>query len=322
MDFQDVAAKILTFVGDADNVERVMICLTRLRITVKNTESVCFDELRNTQGVLGVVGRKQNVIEVVFGPTAEIESIANEFANLSHVDLDTLDIPSHTTLEPIKLESVIDSDSRAALENIVAANKEPGYKISAGRKQSYRAQQQAAINDGRLVPEDIDALKAFLNDRDEKPKHMHLKQGKSVLVINGPNINMLGTREPNLYGRDDYAALLRICKAAAVEAGFSDIRCFQSNHEGALVDEIQSALGVYDGIVINPAAYTHTSIAILDAVKAVALPCVEIHISKVEEREDFRQVSYVRQACFETITGLGLEGYRKAILDLAKELGM
>lgn len=90
----------------------------------------------------------------------------------------------------------------------------------------------------------------------------------------------------------------------------------------AVVDEIQNALGVYDGIVINPGAYTHTSVAILDAVKAVSLPCVEVHISKVEEREDFRQVSYIRTACFETITGLGIEGYRKAILDLANELGM
>ena len=169
----------------------------------------------------------------------------------------------------------------------------------------------------------MDALRAFLDEGTKaaasaKPE----KGGKSVLVINGPNINMLGIREPSIYGKADYAALVRTCKAAAAEAGFSGIRCFQSNHEGAIVDEIQAALGTYDGIVMNPAAYTHTSIAILDALKAVSLPCVEVHISRVEDREDFRQVSYVRQACFETITGMGLEGYRKAILDLAARLGM
>ena len=142
-----------------------------------------------------------------------------------------------------------------------------------------------------------------------------------LLILNGPNLNLLGLREPAIYGTQNYAALEAFCKAACREAGFG-CKVFQSNHEGALVDEIQAALGTYDGIVMNPAAYTHTSVAILDALKAVSLPCVEIHISRVEDREDFRQVSYVRQACFETITGMGLEGYRKAILDLAARLGM
>ena len=142
-----------------------------------------------------------------------------------------------------------------------------------------------------------------------------------LLILNGPNLNLLGLREPAIYGTQNYAALEAFCKAACREAGFG-CRVFQSNHEGTLVDEIQAALGTYDGIVMNPAAYTHTSVAILDALKAVQIPCVEVHISKVEEREDFRQVSYVRKACFETITGLGIEGYRKAILDMAAHLGM
>ncbi|MBM6778014.1 type II 3-dehydroquinate dehydratase [Collinsella tanakaei] len=133
------------------------------------------------------------------------------------------------------------------------------------------------------------------------------------LVINGPNLNMLGVREPDIYGRQTYDDLVAICKKAATELGYDEVEVFQSNHEGAIIDKIQEALGTFDGIVINPAAYTHTSVGILDALKAVALPAVEVHISAVEEREDFRQVSYARAACFATITGEGLEGYAHAL---------
>ena len=138
-----------------------------------------------------------------------------------------------------------------------------------------------------------------------------------LLVINGPNLNMLGIREPDHYGRETYGDLIRKiqnhCEQKRVE-----VTCFQSNHEGALVDEIQKAYGMMDGIVINPGAYTHTSIAILDAVKAVGIPTVEVHISKVEEREDFRKISYVRLACVKTITGHGTDGYIEAIDYLAE----
>ena len=147
-------------------------------------------------------------------------------------------------------------------------------------------------------------------------------EGARVIVINGPNINMLGIREPKIYGSQSYQALLQLCQEAAKDAGFAECSCFQSNHEGDLVDAIQDAYGSYDGIVINPGAYTHTSIAILDAAKAVGLPMVEVHISKVDEREDFRQLSYIRAACFETVCGLGIEGYRKAIYDLAEKIGL
>ena len=133
-----------------------------------------------------------------------------------------------------------------------------------------------------------------------------------ILVINGPNLNMLGIREPAHYGRETYEDLVEkiqtYCTTKGVEVSF-----FQSNHEGALVDEIQKAYGVMDGIVINPGAYTHTSVAILDAVKSVSIPTVEVHISKVEEREDFRQISYVRLSCVKTITGHGTDGYLEAI---------
>ena len=136
-----------------------------------------------------------------------------------------------------------------------------------------------------------------------------------LLILNGPNLNLLGLREPAIYGTQNYDALVRFCQDACRAAG-AECKVFQSNHEGALVDEIQAAYGVYDGIVINPAAYTHTSVAILDALKAVAIPAVEVHLSDVTQREDFRQISYARLACVKTFMGLGFDGYRQAILFL------
>ena len=134
-----------------------------------------------------------------------------------------------------------------------------------------------------------------------------------ILVLNGPNINMVGIREPSIYGAQTYEELCRTIDAAGEEFGV-EIERYQSNYEGDLVTKIQQAYGVFDGIVINPAAYTHTSIAILDAVKAVGIPTVEVHLSKVSEREDFRQISYIRLAAAATITGKGFEGYGEAIL--------
>ena len=136
-----------------------------------------------------------------------------------------------------------------------------------------------------------------------------------ILVINGPNINMLGIREPGIYGKNTFADLLALLERTAREEGV-EIEQFQSNHEGDIVDKIQWAYGKIDGIVINPAAYTHTSVAILDALKAVSIPAVEVHISDVDAREAFRQVSYAGLACVKTIKGHGLEGYREAVLYL------
>lgn len=133
-----------------------------------------------------------------------------------------------------------------------------------------------------------------------------------LLIINGPNINMLGIREPDIYGNEGYAALCERVRAYALENGI-EAEIYQSNHEGALIDKIQAAYGTADGIVINPGAYTHTSIALLDALKAVALPAVEVHISDLSLREPFRQTSYVRAACIATIVGHGLDGYTEAM---------
>lgn len=140
-----------------------------------------------------------------------------------------------------------------------------------------------------------------------------------ILIINGPNINMLGIREKNIYGTGTYEDLVSSCKNWAEELGV-EVSFFQSNHEGDLVDAIQGAYQKIDGIVINPAAYTHTSVAILDALKAVSIPAVEVHISDVSKREDFRQISYVRQYCFKTIAGLGFEGYKEAMKALQSEI--
>lgn len=142
----------------------------------------------------------------------------------------------------------------------------------------------------------------------------------NILVLNGPNLNMLGIREPGIYGQQTFADLLALLERTATEADVQ-ITQYQSNHEGDLVDKIQWAFKKMDGIVINPAAYTHTSIAILDALKAVALPAVEVHISDVDAREPFRQISYAGLACVKTIKGHGLEGYREAILYLKEHFG-
>ena len=139
-----------------------------------------------------------------------------------------------------------------------------------------------------------------------------------ILVLNGPNINMLGIREPGIYGKQTFADLLDSISQTAKETGI-EIDQYQSNHEGDLVDKIQAAYGKYDGIVINPAAYTHTSVAILDALKSVSIPAVEVHISDIDSREAFRQISYAGMYCEKTIKGQGLDGYRQAIAYLIEK---
>lgn len=139
-----------------------------------------------------------------------------------------------------------------------------------------------------------------------------------ILVINGPNLNMLGIREPGIYGKSTYADLCRLLEQIAKDLGM-EVEIYQSNHEGDLVDKIQWAYGKIDGIVINPAAYTHTSVAILDALKAVSIPAVEVHISDVDARESFRQISYAGLACVKTIKGHGFAGYQEAMAFLKEQ---
>ncbi len=137
-----------------------------------------------------------------------------------------------------------------------------------------------------------------------------------ILVLNGPNLNMLGIREPEHYGTQTYAELITMIEAEGARLGVT-VECYQSNHEGDLVDKIQAAYGKADGILINPAAYTHTSVALLDAVKAVQIPTVEVHISDPDTRDEFRKISYIRQACIATVKGKGFAGYLEGLQILA-----
>ena len=277
--------------------------MTRLRILTEDPSLVDTEQLSAAQGVLGFVRRGSNAIEVVFGP-GKVEGVHKELVGL-------------TGVEPVDdLFEEMGSEPEAPM--LVKITPNPLRDAARYQKDEERASRAAAQDD---APADtVDDLVNLLSKVPETTPT--LDAPARVLVINGPNINMLGIREPDIYGHDSYQSLLRLCQDSARDAGFTSCSCFQSNHEGDLIDAIQDAYGTYDGIVINPGAYTHTSIAILDAAKSVGLPMVEVHISKVDEREEFRQVSYIRAACFETVSGLGIEGYRKAIFDLAEKLDL
>ena len=311
MDRQQIAEEVLAAIGGKDNVTANDICMTRLRLVTEDPTLVDTDQLSSARGVLGFVRRGENGFEVVFGP-GKVEAVHDAIAHITGIDSseDVFDalggtqptsIRVHITPNPLRAAAITQRDEDESLDAPAP---------------------DAAPTVAELVSllDELEPSHASDDLDDEgEPLEPHAPR---VLVINGPNINMLGIREPDIYGKETYQALLRLCQDASREAGFAECTCFQSNHEGDLIDAIQDAYGSYAGIVINPGAYTHTSIAILDAAKAVGLPMVEVHISKLDEREEFRQVSYIRAACFETVVGLGIEGYRKAILDLASHIGL
>ncbi len=309
MDRRQIAEEVLAAVGGRDNVTGNDICMTRLRIITENPSLIDTEQLSSAHGVLGFVQRGTNGIEVVFGP-GKVEGVHEELVELTGIDSSedafdgTLGLSRGTSLHV----HITPNPLRAAALSQHGA--------SEGARDD---EERASVEDLVSLLDDMDQEDAAAPEEDAETQD---GAGRRVLVLNGPNINMLGIREPDIYGHDSYQSLLRTCHEAAREAGFDACTCFQSNHEGDLIDAIQDAYGSYAGIVFNPGAYTHTSIAILDAARAVELPMVEVHISKVDEREGFRQVSYIRAACFETISGMGVEGYRKAIHDLAAHLGM
>lgn len=298
-----IAKEVLDAVGGKANVTGNDICMTRLRIKTEDPSLVDTDQLTATRGVLGIVQRGKGGIEVVFGP-GKVEDVHEALADLTGIE------SSETGFSdggPSRMDVIVSSHAEAADED-TAVDDDEDDDLSSVESLVSLLDADDETSEKKPEPSCGDAVE------DVEPV--------SVLVLNGPNINMLGIREPGIYGSESYTDLLQLCQDTAAEVGFDRCTCYQSNHEGDLVDAIQDAMGKYDGIVINPGAYTHTSIAILDAAKAVRLPIVEVHISKVEEREEFRQVSYIRQACFETITGMGINGYRKAILDLAEKLDL
>ena len=314
MDRKLIAEEVLAAVGGKENVAANDICMTRLRILTENPSLVDTEQLSSARGVLGFVRRGSNGFEVVFGP-GKVEAVHEALVDLTGVQ------PSEDAFDDLPA-----TDQPRAIKVHISPNALRDAAIS------QRDDESADEEDAGSAESSVEELVSMLGDIEEAEEAGEPeaeggvaetdRSSARVLVINGPNINMLGIREPDIYGHDSYQAMLRTCHEAAKEAGFAECTCFQSNHEGDLIDAIQDAYGTYEGIIINPGAYTHTSIAILDAAKAVGLPMIEVHISKLEDREDFRQVSYIRAACFETITGLGVEGYRKAMLDMAAHLGL
>lgn len=301
---QKTADKILAAIGGNENLRACGICATRLRILVHDVAAVNLDNLANIHGILGVFKKGIYGLELVLGPrlvTAVSDAIYHSTGIRSSIsELAGFNIPSGKTGITVSV-----SEAPAA-EAEHEATPQPATDTDEEDEDPALDEMLLSIKEDEL-------------DDDEDDEDILTR---SLLVINGPNLNMLGLREPDIYGKESYEQLVELCQDAAEEAGFDTCECLQSNHEGDLVDFIQDAYGVHDGIVINPAAYTHTSVALLDALKAVQIPTVEVHISDVDSREAFRQTSYVREACIATISGHGFEGYREAIELLAQHLGI
>ena len=288
MDSNAIAREILNAIGGSKNLTHNEVCMTRLRLSINDMTLIDHEQLATATGVLGIVGKGSNGLEVVFGPN--LVGQVNDALN-------------HILGEPEKTFCSLD-EKRS--DNPAQHNEEVDELIS------LLAQKNTLDQD----EEDFDGLVSDL-DADDFEDDL---EAPRLLIINGPNINMLGIREPEIYGKADYRTLIETCKEEALSQGFSDCVCYQSNHEGDLVDAIQDALGSYDGIIINPAAYTHTSVALLDAALAVQIPMIEVHLTDISTREDFRQISYIKDACFATVAGKGINSYREAIQLMAVHL--
>lgn len=327
MNYANVASHILDNIGGKQNVLTSTICMTRLRISLSNSALVNEDEISALDSVLGIVPRGDHGIEIVFGP-AVVDQVYQSFALLVGTKNNEATPPERphgamrVHISPARRQSFT-----AQAQALMGTTKQKTHSgaHSLGGFASTATQDFGAHDDISSLVAALDSVQASHTHASFPSAHKHTAQTqrvahKKILVLNGPNINMLGIREPHIYGAQTYADLINLCHDEASKLGFEECNCYQSNHEGDLVDEIQHAYGIYDGIILNPGAYTHTSIALLDALKAVQIPCIEVHISAVDTREDFRKVSYVRQACFETITGMGLDGYRKAIQSMAHHL--
>ena len=319
MGVNEAAAEVLRSVGGKRNVLANSLCMTRLRIRVANPTIVDKKALNSIEGVLGTTTRGADGFEVVFGPRV-VADVFESFAGLTGLPPTIEAALPVTSFSPSRLSVQITSQGgQVASAADMASTLDDFDDDEDAPEAPAPADDAAAESDAseleRMLLGGEDDFEDEADDLDDEDE-----DGLRLLVINGPNINMLGVREPDVYGKQDFSALLELCKQVATKEGFVDCLCFQSNHEGDIVDKIQDAYQVFDGIVINPGAYTHTSVAILDALKAVSIPAIEVHISNVDEREEFRKVSYVRAACFETISGMGIDGYRKAIEDMASHL--
>lgn len=292
MDSNAIAYEILNAIGGSKNLIHNEVCMTRLRLSISDMTLIDYEQLSTATGVLGIVGKGANGLEVVFGP-----NLVNQVNNSLDQILEEPEVTScslnekHSASLPTHNEEVDELISLLAQKNTIDQNKE-----------------------------DFDSLASDLDTDDFEDNYEDDLEAPRLLIINGPNINMLGIREPEIYGKADYRTLIEACKTEAQSQGFSECVCYQSNHEGDLIDAIQDALGSYDGIIINPAAYTHTSVALLDTALAVQLPMIEVHLTDISAREDFRHISYIKDACFATVAGKGIDSYREAIQLMATYL--
>ena len=312
MSNDDIAAAVLECVGGLSNVSSSSLCATRLRITLNDAGLIEHNALNLINGVLGVAKRGSNGIEVVFGPNL-VRGVFQSFERLTGPLADQ---------QGESARPKVDSNFQVTIT-----------PETPGRPQVQLAVPRPTIERVPVEDNETNALLEILDDvsaeQDTPITNVTRKldepfddfdDGARLLVINGPSINMLGIREPEVYGKDDYSTLLQLCHDSAVEAGFSECECYQSNHEGDLIDRVQDAYELFDAIVINPGPYTHTSIALADALKAVGIPTIEVHLSDTKKREDYRHHSFVEEACLGLIEGLGIAGYRKAIFALAEHL--
>lgn len=312
MGSQDIAELILWALGGKDNVRACGVCATRLRFLVNNISAVDRESLADVRGVLGISRMGLYGIELVLGPGLA-HDVSEDISKLTGIRSTEDELSDFNNAVPVPGLSIRISTAKSIEKAPADDGDEDDGEDDVDADEEDDGDEEAVDAEDTEDDDDFDEFIRSVSEAEHEA---------SLLIINGPNINMLGIREPDIYGIETYSRLLELCHEAAEDAGFASCTCLQSNHEGDLVDWIQQALGVYDAIAINPGAYTHTSIALLDALKAVQIPAVEVHISAVDEREPFRKVSYVRDACIATVAGRGIEGYRDAIGLLAAHLGI
>lgn len=315
MSNDDIAAAVLECVGGFSNVISDSLCATRLRISLHEVAVIDRNALQSINGVLGIANRGANGIEVVFGPNL-VRGVFESFKRLVGPKEHTQDISRHHEAPPRKASNfqVSITPETPGMPVVQLSNTVEDTPLPEDDGNEANELLTLLSESPAFEKQDVDDLDDLEDDSFADPVGPHL------LVINGPTLNMLGIREPELYGTSDYSALLALCHQSAAEAGFADCECYQSNHEGDLIDRIQDAYGDVDAILINPGPFAHTSIALLDALKAVQIPAIEVHLTNLAEREEFRRFSYTSLACLKTIDGLGLEGYRQAIFELAEHL--
>lgn len=310
MEYKKVASQVVDAVGGLSNISAYDMCMTRLRLKMRHMTPINMDNLSQIPGVLGILKRGHHALEVVFGP-GKCEAVYKEIAAMPELEHDK-EIFHQVSTKQRDL-SVRLSQGQARLQTSHLQELSGAHTLSHDKDDTQEVSRLVGMLGNKDA--DIDPLDDDFEEEALAPK------GSRVMIINGPNINMLGIREPDIYGEDNYETLLEVCELAGQEAGFDEVNVLHSNHEGDLVDFIQQAyFAGYDGIIINPGAYTHTSIAIMDAAKATRLPLIEVHISKISTRESFRQVSYIRAAAIKTIAGMGILGYRQALFDMAAYL--